>query len=395
MMSAAVLAALLSATGPSAVRVARADDPAPAPAPEAGPPKPGAAELKLEMAEFASDLRQSRSYREDALEKALKPFGPTRKAPATSEESLKLMAVALAEVDREFRAGWKPFSAGKFDEAVTIWKEQLNPNRDEISYRMALTRYWLGEAYRGQGLKLEAIFEYRSLAEKMPGAFSPAGMSRYRAGKCFEEMNRLMRATEEWTLYAKNYSSGDAAKAEEVDARLKEWGGQYGKISDILGNAAGRMKDIKGDLGDKLDSGRPVQDKQHKVLGLLDDLILTLEEKEKEKDCNGQGPGGGQGNGNSPGSPNGPPSGPAGESRLPEGATAGVGDIRPTRNANAGEGWGNLPVRERERILQAIKLAFPDRYNEIIKDYLRSIGESDASAPKPEAKPDAPPAPGK
>src|SRR4051812_15360136 len=80
--------------------------------------------LRLEMKEFSDDLKRSRSYSDEALEKALKAFKGTQPAPANANAAIEKMAVALAEVDKEFRSGWTPFKAGKYEDAVGVWKEQ-------------------------------------------------------------------------------------------------------------------------------------------------------------------------------------------------------------------------------------------------------------------------------
>jgi tetratricopeptide (TPR) repeat protein len=338
--------------------------------------------LRLEKEEFADDLKRSRSFNEDKLEKALKPaFGRTSKTPTNSTEMLERMAAVLAEVDRDFAKGYAPFRERKYEDAVRIWKDVLNPAREEDSYRMAVLRYHLGEAYRLNNQKLEAVFEYRSLALKMPKRFSPAGMARYHAGKCFEDLNRKIRATEEWTAFSQAYGTADEKLLAEVEEKLKDWTKRFGSLSGIIDDAAGQMGDVKNDLSRKLESGKPVQEKQEKISGLLDDLILTLEEKEKEKDGGGGGGGGGQ-SGQQGGMAGGAPNAPAASSSLPGGETGKVGELNTSKNIRADDGWGRLPPREKERILNAIKVQFPDRYNEIVKEYLKGISGTDAAAGK-------------
>lgn len=342
--------------------------------------------LRLEKEEFADDLKRSRSFNEDKLEKALKPaFGRTSKTPTNSTEMLERMAAVLAEVDRDFAKGYAPFRERKYEDAVRIWKDVLNPAREEGSYRMAVLRYYLGEAYRLNNQKLEAVFEYRSLALKMPKRFSPAGMARYRAGKCFEDLNRKIRATEEWTAFAQAYGTADEKLLAEVEEKLKDWTKRFGSLSGIIDDAAAQMGDVKNDLSRKLESGKPVQEKQERISGLLDDLILTLEEKEKEKDGGGGGGGGGGSgsqSGQQGGMAGGAPNAPAANSSLPGGETGKVGELNTSKNIRADDGWGRLPPREKERILNAIKVQFPDRYNEIVKEYLKGISGTDAAGGK-------------
>jgi len=338
--------------------------------------------LRLEMKEFGDDLRHSRSYREELLEEALKPFKSTAAAPANSGEALDRMGTALAKLDKSFREGWTPFQAGKYDEAIQVWKDQLNPARDEMSYRIALTRWFLGEAYYKAGKKEEAIFEYRSLSKKMPKFFSPAAMAFYKAGKVFEELDRKIRATEEWSAFVDNYSTADSKLAEDVELKLKDWRKQYSSLAGIIDNAADQMKVVKGDLIDELNSGKPTQKKQERIVSLLDDLILTLEEKEKEKDGgggSGSGSGSGQGQGSGAASGLGQPSSPASSSALPGGETTKPGALNSAAKINANDDWGRLPVRERERILNALKVQFPERYHEIVKEYLKALNDTNVT----------------
>lgn len=116
------------------------------------------------------------------------------------------------------------------------------------------------------------------------------------------------------------------------------------------------------------DPGKTTQNQQEKVITLLDKLIKEAEEKEKQ----GGGGGGGGGNGNGPPSGNNQPSSPATESTAPVGETR-IGALHRVNRGDAADTWGNMPKKQRDAVLAALKARFPDRYKELVEQYFKSL----------------------
>ena len=104
----------------------------------------------------------------------------------------------------------------------------------------------------------------------------------------------------------------------------------------------------------KLHTDTPTQTAQKSALKKLDEIIARLEEEEKR-----QGPGG---FGNRP----------AQESRIKQGP-GGMGTLHAERRE--GKQWGELPPKERERILQSMNDGFPSHYQKILERYFARLAD--------------------
>lgn len=138
---------------------------------------------------------------------------------------------------------------------------------------------------------------------------------------------------------------------------------------DSLDHIARRMKDLTRRL-DQGRAGPATRQVQEGVVASLDKLIERIEEQQQRQQgqqAAGAGGGGaGQGSGGKPQ-----------EDSRPAGGR-GPGDVQP-RDLGSGEGWGNLPPHERERVLQQIGREFPPHYREAIEHYFKRLaaGEED------------------
>ena len=137
--------------------------------------------------------------------------------------------------------------------------------------------------------------------------------------------------------------------------------GKLSQVVDLMGYSGRRLKNADG--------GEIVQDRQKRIVDLLDNMIKEAEEQEKQA-CNK--PGGGSGGGQSRGGQS--PSSPMQQSTLPGGA-ASQNELRAVRRANPGESWGAMPPGERERILQAIRDSFPSRYRQLVEQYYEELAK--------------------
>jgi tetratricopeptide (TPR) repeat protein len=117
------------------------------------------------------------------------------------------------------------------------------------------------------------------------------------------------------------------------------------------------------------DSGKPTQEQHEKIVAMLDKLIEEAEKKEKE---GGGGGGGGGAGGSGPPSGNNQPSSPATQSSAPVGE-ARIGTLSRVNRGSAEDTWGNLKTKDREKVLAALKARFPDRYQELVEQYFKSL----------------------
>lgn len=130
-----------------------------------------------------------------------------------------------------------------------------------------------------------------------------------------------------------------------------------GLEADTLDHVARRMDDVRRrlDLGR---AGQKVRKIEDGVIESLDKLIKELEEQQQKR----QGAGS---SGNNIRSNN-----PAPDSQIIGGK--GRGEVT-QRKIGAESGWGDLPAKQREEVLQQIGREFPAHYRDVIEQYFRRL----------------------
>jgi hypothetical protein len=118
----------------------------------------------------------------------------------------------------------------------------------------------------------------------------------------------------------------------------------------------------------KLHTGKPTQAPQRSALNKLDALIKELERQQAASKG---------------GSVNPNPSKPAADSVIRSGP-GGMGKLHAERRD--GKQWGELPAKERERILQSLEEGFPSHYQKILERYFARLADEKAL---PDAEPPA------
>jgi len=132
-----------------------------------------------------------------------------------------------------------------------------------------------------------------------------------------------------------------------------------------LYDLAGRMNHVARKI-ESGETGKPTQEKQTEIVGIIDELIRRA--KENEGRGNQGNPDGGPPRGNDQ------PSSPATQSKAPPGSSR-TGDLRPKPKRNPGDRWGEMRDKERDDVLQALKEKFPDRYRELLEQYHKALAE--------------------
>ena len=130
---------------------------------------------------------------------------------------------------------------------------------------------------------------------------------------------------------------------------------------DPLGDIVLDMQLVVGDLT-KQSTGKPTQETQKAIVDKLDLLIAALEQE--CENCKG-------------GSLNNNPNKPLKDSIIRKGK-GGVGDLHAGRQK--GKNWGELPPKERDRILQSRSQGFPANYDRVLEGYYKRIAEEKGAA---------------
>ena len=127
---------------------------------------------------------------------------------------------------------------------------------------------------------------------------------------------------------------------------------------DSLDEIARLMDDIhrRLDLGR---AGTKVRKEEDDVIAKLDKMIEDLEKQQQQQQQQSSG----QGGGSSPSSPRADSGG---------GGMKGAGNVDP-KNIGKSSGWGDLPAKDRQEVLQQISKDLPAHYRETIEEYFRKL----------------------
>lgn len=125
-----------------------------------------------------------------------------------------------------------------------------------------------------------------------------------------------------------------------------------------LHQLADGMKKTARDLK-KQKTDDPVQLDQKGYVEQLDELIEMFEEMESQS--------------SGPASGNGPPSGPAASSSLPDGDGS-VGN--PEKRGTLADRWGPMRDEDRKKIEAAVQQGLPAQYQKMLEEYYRKLGQA-------------------
>ena len=134
--------------------------------------------------------------------------------------------------------------------------------------------------------------------------------------------------------------------------------GDFQEVVDLMEHTARHLATA--------DAGQNVQDKQQRILDLLDALID--EAQQQEQSSSQPQPLDRSETGSSQ------PETPMPDSVLPQSGSK-SGTYRDSRQANPGEVWGTLPPAQRERVLQALRDSFPSRYRRLVEQYYEELAK--------------------
>lgn len=316
-----------------------------------------------------------------ALEPALRQTALATVAAlrADDERAAEAIPAALGHLYPAFRQALVNLSEEHSGEAVRVLRELAEL---EDPYLAGHAAFYLGRALATEERFEEALpwLEQVAAGKHLPHTLH-SGEAMFLFGTCQANVLKREAAIRTLVRFLELYP----AAAERMRIGAVHMIAQQQSLSD------GSIVDVHDRMGWSRrrltieESGQPTQAGQAKIVALLAKLI---EEAEQRENSGGGGGGGGGGQGQGEGAGSGPPSGnqtpssPATQSALPEGAGR-IGALHQMNRGRAADSWGNLPDRERAKVLSALKARFPDRYRQLIEQYYKSFQEEPRQTPRP------------
>ncbi len=331
------------------------------------------ATLARERASAAREIEDGLLYELDAVDAAVADLRQAR--TAAPAENVERIVAAFAAVDPRLAGAVEKLAAENFAAALAQLEPTLNPTG--TGYADAVRRLLQADALAGLDRTDDALAAYQALLAAMPDKVSFASQAALRAADALAAAGRQLNAARLYAWWAENYGFLEPDRAEALALRARQILADYDRPLTTL---AQRMTTVQQRLAEG-DSGPETQDRQRQILAMLDDLIASGQ----------QGSGGSgspqpppQGQGQDQGQPGpltgnpagGPPASPAANSVLPGGNSPrpqGLSAVRPSDETDA---WGDLPIRQRERLVELLQQKYPQRYSRMLEEYYRITAEN-------------------
>ncbi|QDU28081.1 hypothetical protein ETAA8_31740 [Anatilimnocola aggregata] len=259
------------------------------------------------------------------------------------------LAVLEPEASAIYHLTQQPAAAAKIP-AATILLDESVPLFVRANLRLVVAR-WLAQ----NNLIDEALAQLRGL--NPADVADPASLLFYQAlgqHRLLEKDNCLKNVT----LLLENESTIPRRYA--TIARLMEADIKPLKV-DSLDEVARLMDDIRRrlDLGR---AGTKVREEEEQVIAKLEKMIEEMEKQQQQQQQ--------QASGSGSGSPM--PSSPMQDSQAAE--LKGPGNVD-SKNIGKKDGWGNLPPKERQEVLQQIGRDLPAHFRETIEEYFKRLAQ--------------------
>lgn len=276
----------------------------------------------------------------------------------------ELMVQGLTLIDAGFRAGLDAFERENYDEAARILGRVARSDDPFVATHAAVYR-------------VKALTANERVSEALPmiDHLLMDGRERLEATSYFEAEVTFLRGY--CLLLDLRYEEAAGqlrsflANYPEASQRLRLSAQQmYGELTNRNPDGMADVTDLMDFSGRRLaagDSGERVQSQQQRIVELLNKLIEEAEDQENNNSSNSQNDG-------SQNQQNQAPSNPMQDSRLVPG-NPDIGHLRDARRAKPGEVWGAMPPAEREKILQAMREAFPSRYRQLVEQYYEELAK--------------------
>ena len=308
---------------------------------------PATADVKAQLDEYAQQLKA-----DEATQLKITALWPDEAAALEGADLLERLTASISVLDIRAKALVDHCEAPRSSIALPkfdVLTDEALPSLVRSNLRLLYGR-WLAQ----NDLMDEALEQFKGLA--VTDVVDPAtllfhqGLAHHRLlekDACLAAVRKLLENEER---LPKRYSTL---------ARLMEADLQPLKV-DSLDEIARLMEDIRRrlDLGR---AGKKVRDEEDAVIAKLEKLI---EEKEKQQQQQQQ---------QQQGSPQGSQSSnPAQRSNAAD--MKGKGEVDP-KDIGKKEGWGNLPAKERQEVLQQIGRELPAHFRETIEEYFKRLAQ--------------------
>lgn len=282
----------------------------------------------------------------------------------SSNDFREVIATCLVLMNRDYANGMVAFSSEKMKTAEKYF-DKINPENNP--YLKAYQLYYLA--------RISVIQDNFERAEEILNDFlkSHLNFTTHQADAffllavCYYNQFKREKAIGLLTEFEKRFP----------DAPERMIIGAYQLVNKIEGFEEGSMSDVEERMEysrRKLkmeDIDKPAEDNQEKVVSILNKLIKEAEQQEqnqrnknKNKNKNGSGK-----NGDSPDTPMDQSEAPEGESKI--------GQLKKISRGNREDEWGKDREKEREKIMNALKEKFPERYRELIEQYYKGLNKND------------------
>lgn len=281
-----------------------------------------------------------------------------------SNDFREVIATCLVLMNKDYANGMIAFSSEKMKTAEKYF-DKINPENNP--YLKAYQLYYLA--------RISVIQDNFERAEEILNDFlkSHLNFTTHQADAFF------LLAVCYYNQFKRDKAIGLLTEFEKrfPDAPERMIIGAYQLVNKIEGFEEGSMSDVEERMEysrRKLkmeDIDKPAEDNQEKVVSILNKLIKEAEQQEqnqKNKNKNKNKNSGG-GNGDSPDTPMDQSEAPEGESKI--------GQLKKISRGNREEEWGKDREKEREKIMNALKEKFPERYRELIEQYYKGLNKND------------------
>ena len=334
--------------------------------------------LALERRQAIAEIRQGLLYDPDDIDRAVALL--ESEAIVDRAANVRRIQRALALVDEPFAEAMRQLSAGQAKAAAEGVGKLIEPNETSL---LAAARALLRAQALRQAKQTDAAVEaYRDLLTNMPERISFAATAAVQGAQAFDEAGRLRYAKEMYDYALDNY--GLALTADEVEWVLDRLAALEPAYEEPLAVAAKMMGDAETRLA-AADSGDQTQATQDRVIALLRDLIMTMEEQQQSQQNQQQQQQQqkqqrkGQGDGRQKQPEDGPspeqPSSPMTDSRLVPGRVPAPTRLSTIHEATESGDWATLPPRQRQKIQQIMRRSISQRYRRLVSDYHRRLSE--------------------
>ncbi len=283
-----------------------------------------------------------------------------------------LIVQGLRIITPDFDRALQALNNEKADKAAKLLKPALSSQNPFLASN---ARYFLARAKMLQENYQKAADLLQPLTKQKASHTLNKGQVLFHLGVCRFHILQRKKALQTLTHFINHYPEapeGQRQRAQKMAKKLmlyREGGLQ--EVHDLMQYSRRRLGRAR--------TGDNTQKHQQRIVKVLNKII------EKASKSKGKGKGGGSGSGMSgrgmaTGSGSAPSgnaaSSPANQSSLPGGASS-MGALSRVVKGRPGQNWGELPPKEREKVLSKLQSKLPNRYRDLVEQYYKSLQESE------------------